>query len=144
MKLVGPCSAEIQPEVWKVADNWQLTLSISSYSNNMDTCRCVSCNYKCIVFCFSINRHSLIWHDHIPMVQTAAPKKKAIVTRPSFVERSWLSGYMRLENGMGCWADPYSLKGGSGLATHDYITTASPPVSCSQTASSISTYWRHQ
>ena len=26
MKLVVPCSAEILPEVWKVADNWQPTL----------------------------------------------------------------------------------------------------------------------
>ena len=68
----------------------------------MDKCSCMSCNHKCIAFCFCISPHSLIWHDHIPLVQTAVPKKKAIVPRPSFVEGSWWSGYVRLENGMGC------------------------------------------
>ena len=67
----------------------------------MDTCSCMSCNYKCIVLCFCINCHSLIWHDHIPMVYTAVPKK-AIVPRPAFVEGSWWSGYVRLKNGIGC------------------------------------------
>ncbi len=34
--------------------------------------------------------------------QWSVPKEKAIVPRPSFVEGSWWSGYVRLEISIGC------------------------------------------